>query len=414
MTRILMICLTAALLASTAGAQNLVIANARILDGTGGVIERGAVTIEAGRIRAVASGDAAMGAATWIDAQGMTVMPGFIDTHRHVISGADSQADLAAWLAEQAPARMREFLQAGFTTIMSAGDPTAGILELKGRLEAAEFPGPRLLVSGDRIRPATAARVRECRADDFCRANRSLFSSTAEARELVRELAGAGVDAVKIRLDPDDPTGLDEEAAAVVAAEAGRQNVPSIAHATQVPNMIAALNAGITRLVHTPHTGTLMGTGGASMVVERNVPVSSTLGVWVPIFGAQNEPLWRNGAPFPPPGVARAGQGPVNARYLWDAGAVLAFGTDTGFHPAESLMHELRPLRLLFSPRDIVAMMTSNAAAWLGLEHDLGALRPGMVADLVLIDGDPLADTDALANVELVVKGGEIVVINAR
>lgn len=409
-----MLCLSAVLLTSTADAQDLVITNARILDGTGIVIDRGAVTIEGGRIQAVSSGDAPTGAATRIDARGMTVMPGFIDTHRHVIGAADTQRELDAWLDEQAPTRMREFLTAGFTTILSAGDPTAGILELKRRLEASELRGPRLLVSGDRVRPATTAQVRECRADEFCRANRSLFSSAQEARELVRELAGAGVDAVKIRLDADDPTGLDAETAAVVAAEADRHGLPSIAHATQVPNMIAALDAGITRLVHTPHTGTLMGTDGVRLAVEQNVPVSSTLGVWVPVFGAQNEPLWRNGAPFPPPGVARAGQGPVNARYLWDAGAVLAFGTDTGFHPAESLMHELRPLGLLFSPRDIVTMMTSNAAAWLALEHELGALEPGKIADLVLIDGDPLADIHTLANVELVVKGGEIVVINAR
>ncbi len=408
MTRIEQYLTAAVLTLSAADAQDLVIANARILDGTGAVIERGAVTIDDGRIEAVSAGEGAAIADTWIDARGMTVMPGFIDTHRHVIGAADTQAELDAWLDDEAPIRMREFLESGFTTILSAGDPTAGILELRRRLETSEIAGPRLLVSGDRIRPASPAEVRECRADEFCRANRSLFSSAREARALVRELAETGVDAVKIRLDADDPTGLDAATAAVVSAEAERRGVPSIAHATQVPNMVAALEAGITRLVHTPHTGTLAGTDAARLVLERNVPVSSTLGVWVPIFSARNEPLWRNGASFPPSGFPRAGQGLVNARYLWDAGAVLAFGTDTRFHPSESLMHELEPLRVLFSPQDIVAMLTRNAAAWLALENEVGTLRPGKIADLVLIDGDPLADVRALADVELVIKDGRI------
>ena len=80
-------------------AQDLVIVNARILDGKGGVIERGSVVVRGGKIASVGSGAAPSGVQR-IDAQGRTVMPGFIDAHRHIATG-----DPAEWLAKRAPSR---------------------------------------------------------------------------------------------------------------------------------------------------------------------------------------------------------------------------------------------------------------------------------------------------------------------
>src|SRR5687768_11400733 len=105
-----LICL--ALTAQVASAQNLVITNARILDGTGRVIHRGSVVVRDGKIVTVVAGTAQAQGARVIDAQGRTVMPGFIDAHRHI--GANNEA----WLKEQAPARMQEFLDSGFTTVV--------------------------------------------------------------------------------------------------------------------------------------------------------------------------------------------------------------------------------------------------------------------------------------------------------
>ena len=97
--------------------QDLIISNARVIDGTGGVIERGSVAVENGRIISVSDGNMVIAGAKEIDAQGMTVIPGFIDAHRHLIEG-----DPVQWLDEQASDRMQEFLDAGFTTVLSAGD----------------------------------------------------------------------------------------------------------------------------------------------------------------------------------------------------------------------------------------------------------------------------------------------------
>ena len=129
--------------ASTAGAQDLVITNARILD-VGTDIARGSIVIEDGRIVSVAAGAAAAAPAKpTLDAGGRTVLPGYIDAHRHIING-----DTEQWFREQSVQRMQEFLDAGFTTLMSGGGPMPGIMELKRRIDSGELKGPRVITSG--------------------------------------------------------------------------------------------------------------------------------------------------------------------------------------------------------------------------------------------------------------------------
>ncbi len=144
-------------LALPAAAQDLVISNARILDGTGNALERGTVVVRDGRIAAVgANASGAPANAVRIDAGGRTVMPGFIDAHRHIIQG-----DPARWLAEQSAANMREFLAAGFTTVLSAIDAPEQILELRRRTESGETAGPAHRLGS--VRAAVARRARRRR-----------------------------------------------------------------------------------------------------------------------------------------------------------------------------------------------------------------------------------------------------------
>src|SRR5215475_10101520 len=123
-----------------ANAQNLTITNARILDGTGKVIERGAIVVRDGKIISVSATAPAAGAGRTINAGGKTVMPGFIDAHRHIVTG-----DPAQWLAQHASQQFQEFLEAGFTTVLCAIDPPQAI-EARKRIDAGQMKGPRLYV----------------------------------------------------------------------------------------------------------------------------------------------------------------------------------------------------------------------------------------------------------------------------
>ncbi len=191
-------------------AQNIVINNARIIDGNGGVIDRGSVVVRDGKIASVSSSPATASGAAAIDAKGMTVMPGFIDSHRHIMQG-----DAAQWLKEQASPRMMEFLEAGFTTVLSAGEGLEPILELKRRVNAGEIKGPRIVVLG-RIPLARAAgggrgaggrgglRVDPARVDASRPPNRPTTAAGAIPREetvaAVRAAAKAGVDGLKMAI----------------------------------------------------------------------------------------------------------------------------------------------------------------------------------------------------------------------
>src|SRR5215470_16366802 len=136
-------CMAAAIVfatASGANAQNLTITNARILDGTGRVIERGAIVVRNGKITSVSATAPAAAAGRTINAGGKTVMPGLIDAHRHIVTG-----NPAEWLAQRASQQLQEFLNAGFTTVLCAIDPPQAI-EARKRIEGGQMKGPRLYV----------------------------------------------------------------------------------------------------------------------------------------------------------------------------------------------------------------------------------------------------------------------------
>ena len=410
-------------------AQDLVITNARIIDGNGGVIPDGTVVVEDGRISSVSAG-AATGpdGARQIDAQGMTVMPGFIDGHRHIIGGPADQ-----WLAEEAADRMREFLEAGFTALQSAGGAAEGQVELRRRIDEGELDGPRIIVTVRAQLARAAGRGGRGRGgfSDPARGDsaRPGFRPTEAAqgipedqtRETVRRAAEAGVDAIKtsILVTPDGP---EEETLSLVADETRRQGMRSITHATSVQDTVAAVRAKTDVLMHTPHTD-LLDVSTAQMIADAGIPMVSTLGVFVPTFaednqaireatGFDNEARFRDLGLFPEGAEPwySVGQGPVNARLFWNAGGIYAFGTDTGYLPKDTLENELKPLRLVFSRQDIIRILTKNAAAAIGRSDDLGTLEPGKLADIVMIDGNPLAETSDLLKVAVVVRDGRVVI----
>jgi len=395
-------------LSSAAHAQNLTITNARILDGTGRVIERGAIVVRDGKIVSVSATAPAANGGRTINAGGKTVMPGFIDAHRHIVTG-----DAAQWLTQRAAQQMQEFLEAGFTTVLCAIDPPQAI-EARKRIDAGQMKGPRLYVgtflpvagatgpppNGDPARTDPARGPLPPAAPAIPR------DATIKAVENAKQ---AGYDYLKVVLNITQ-NGPEVETLKLIVAEGKKRNMPTIVHAVSVRDTLAALEAKPDVLVHTPHIGNLGDDPAAvKKIVDARIPMTSTLAVFVPHFDEKGAPLFRDRQPFPWNTLSSAGQGPVNARLLWEAGIVsYGYGTDTQWPPKETLADELRALRVVFAPQDLVKIMTKNAANSTLHSAEIGTLEPGKFADIVILDGDPMRDSNALLRVVTTIKGGQV------
>ena len=399
----------ALLIATGASAQNLTITNARIIDGTGKVIDHGAVVVKDGKIASVSAAAPAAAGGRTIDAGGKTVMPGLIDAHRHIVTGG------ADWLDKTAPKEMQEFLDAGFTTLLCALEPQPAV-EAKNRINKGQLKGPRLYVAAfQRVQggPPGPAPAEDPARTDSARLGLPDQPAAAVPREVtvkgVEDAAKAGYDYLKVVLNATK-NGPELETLKLIVSEGKKHNLPTIVHAVSVRDTLIAIQAKPDLLVHTPHIGSLSDDPDAvKKIVDAKIPMTSTLSVFVPHFDEQGTALFRDRKPFPWNTLSSAGQGPVNARLLWEAGLVsYGYGTDTQWPPKETLGDELRALRLVFSPQQVVQIITKNAATATMHGSEIGTLEPGKLADIVIVDGDPLRDSGALQHVVTTIKGGEV------
>jgi imidazolonepropionase-like amidohydrolase len=367
-------------------AQNLVITNARVIVGNGTVINSGTVIVRAGKIASVAAGSVYEQGLRTIDAKGMTAMAGYIDAHRHINTGPNEKP------------QMQQLLEAGYTTILSGGGPADGNLTLREHIEKGVINGPRIIPSGS---------VR-------------LTLSPEEARAEVRKMAAQGIKFTgEIALTPKPgPTAKEMETLRAILDESKKAGVLVQVHAVSPPAMMAAVDAGVPLLVHTPHFGWLS-FEDARRVAASGVKQLSTIGFGVPVFGVfadDNKPRFRDGKPWPESILDGDGRGQeagykaVNARTSWDAGVVYGYGTDTNYDPKAGLEHELKSLNLMFSMQDMIKLMGPNTAAYIQMSDQLGTLEPGKLADLILLDGNPLEGYWNMLNTKVVLKGGVVVV----
>ncbi|HTQ99028.1 MAG TPA: amidohydrolase family protein [Candidatus Acidoferrum sp.] len=398
--------------AGAACAQDLVITNGRILDGKGGIIDNGTVVIRGGKIESIVTGKQTVNGMKTIDAGGKTVMPGFVEGHRHLITG-----NPGTWLAERAPAQMQDFLEAGFTTVLDALD-TQPALAVRDKINKGEMAGPRVFVAafipvaGPVPGAAPAAPGDPARTDPARIGGGDKAASAISRDETIKQVQTAkkaGYDYLKCVVNTT-PNGPEIDTLKLIVAEGKKIGMPTIVHAVSVKDTLAVIDAQPALLVHTPHIGRLDTDPAAiKKIIGAGIPMTSTLAVFIPHFDDKNTPLFRDAQPFPWDTLSSGGQGPVNARLLWQAGITYGYGTDTQWPARQSLNDELRALALVFSPSEIVKILTNNAAIATMHSDQFGSLQAGKFGDVVIVDGDPLTDTSALLHVVTTIKEGKVV-----
>jgi enamidase len=394
--------LAAGLAAAGASAQDLAISNARIIVGDGQVIEKGSIMVKDGRIAAVTTGPLAARdvpkGVTRIDGTGKTLIAGYIDAHRHIVYGPPDK-----YFAEQANDRMRELLEAGFTTVQNGGDDNATILELKKRIEAGQIKGPRILA---------AVRINTARA-----------KSDEEIRTAMRNAKAAGYDSVAEVVYPQSPPPApppetETHNLQVALEEGARIGLPVQIHAVSPANMVAAISIGGKKLIHTPHFDWLTEAQADDARISGAM-VASCTGFGPPVFDVfnhDNKPTFRDGKPWPQGIISNEGQGreggllPINGRTLFDHGVVYGYCTDTNFNATEALNQELKTLNVAFSPIDIVKIMGPNSAEFVDRGKDLGTLQQGKIADILVLGGNPLVGFWNFMTPEVVIKQGVVMV----
>jgi imidazolonepropionase-like amidohydrolase len=369
-------------------AQDATITNARIVVANGTVIERGSIVVRAGKIVSVSAGTPTAASGSVIDAKGMTAMPGFIDAHRHINTGPNEKTQMQAQL------------EAGYTTILSGGGPAEGNITLRDHIEKGVINGPRIIPSGSLTRLAT--------------------NTPENARAEIRKMAQMGIKFTgEIALTPvPGPSEKELEVLRAVVDEAKKVGVLVQVHAVSTPAMIAAIDAGVKLLVHLPNKD-FMSKDDAKKLAASGAKILGTVGFGTPVFGVfadDNNARFRDGRPWPDSIVdgvrigEEAGYMPVNARTAWDAGAVLGYCTDTTYDPLAGLDHELKTINPMFSMKDIIKMMGPNTASYIQMGDQLGTLESGKLADIILLDGNPLEGYWNMLKTKVVLKGGVIVV----
>jgi len=377
----------AGLFAQNVSAQDVAITNARVIVGNGTVIGSGTVIVRAGKIVSVSAGAANTQGLKTIDAKGMSVMPGFIDAHRHINTGPGEKA------------QMQALLEAGYTTILSGGGPADGNITLRDHIDKGVINGPRIIPSG----------------------RMQLRNTTPEmARAEIRAMAALGVKFTgEIALTPVPGPGEQElEVLRAIVDEGKKAGVQVQVHSVSSSALVAGIDAGVKLFVHLPNKNFVSKEEGKKLA-DAGAKILTTTGFGPPVFGVfadDNKPRFRDGKPWPESIVdgvrlgEEAGHAMVNARTVWDQGAIVGYCTDTTYDPLAGLNQELKVLNVMFSMQDIIKLMGPNTASYIQMGAELGTVEPGKLADLTIVDGNPMDGYWNMLKTKVVLKGGVIVV----
>ncbi len=390
-----------------------------------GQAPRGATTIvvQDGRIAALHDGFLpAPAGARVIDLKGRTVLPGLVDSHTHLSSDRAGNESLAAAMTDSVPLNSYETqwngmktLRAGFTTVRNLGDEKGKVLAYKEAIRRGWVQGPRILDAGESI--STTGGHMDSRvgiADDLhpAIATENLCDGADDCRRAVRRQVGRGADVIKFATTGgvNSGTGLatrmfeDEARALINTAHAYGRKVAVHAHGLEGVKL--AVRLGADSIEH----GTMIDEETAKLMAKNGtfyVPTLSTVNGYL-------ERLAANPNAYPPAIKAqidwRIGITGKSLKIAYPLGVRIAYGTDAGVSKHGRNADEFELLVKFGMPAaEAIKAATVNAAALLGLEKEIGTLEVGKSADIIAVDGDPLADVRALKAMKFVMARGEVI-----
>lgn len=382
------------------------------------------VIVEKGRISRIENGFTTPAGAIVVDERNRTVLPGMTDVHVHLTNNSGepwyagfTQKHSVPYGTTVGLTHALDMARAGFTTVRDLGGDTSSVIAVRDAVAEGRFPGPRIKVSGDPLSiigghadeatglpPELAAAVNEAHL------NPSVCTGVEECQKVVRQLAAAGVDVIKVMatggvLDPG-AMGLeqhftDAELKGIVDM-AHAMHLKTAAHAHGARGILAATNAGIDSIEH----GTFLDEAGARAMKAHGTYYSATLMAFTGVSS-----LLGTGKLTPAmeektrETLGVWGKG-LNLAYR--TGVKIALGTDSAVAPHSLANKELELMVTKggMSPRDALIAATKGGPDLMNLSNETGTLDPGKSADLIAVEGDPLVDPTAVQHVLYVMVEG--------
>jgi imidazolonepropionase-like amidohydrolase len=388
---------------------------ARLLDpASGRVTPNGVVVVKGERIES--AGTTLPAGADVIDLGNLTLMPGLIDGHTHVLLQPDDEVRPPVLTKSQAYRTIegvraaRLDLEAGFTTLRDLDSEGASFADvaLRDAINNGVVPGPRLLVSTFALTITGGHMNLSGMNPDIALPDPAALTDSRDAMiaEIRREVK-YGADWIKIyatgtlrhvdpaTLEPLAQLSIDDVRA--IVAEAARWRRDVAAHAYGGAGARAAVEGGVRSIEH----GMMLDDDTLRLMVQRGTFWCPTLSVYASDTGTEM------------PGDLMHRIVASHKRVFQSAmkmGIKIVFGTDVGAFPHGTSAREfVRMVDYGMAPIDAIRSATTRAAELLRMEKQVGTLAPGAYADVIAVDGDPLADITALQRVRFVMKGGVVV-----
>jgi len=389
--------------ATPAAAQDatVVIHTSKLLDGKGATMSNADIVMVNGRITRVGPAAAVPKGAREIDLRGRTVLPGLIDVHSHLTwyfnrkgryhtGGPNGDGDTPIQSILAAAANAYATLMAGFTTIQSPGSPEDK--DLRDWIASQGLPGPRILTS----------------------LNALTHGSPDTLRTLVQQRKAQGADFIKIFASASIRDGgkqsMTDEQLLAACGEAKAQGLRTLVHAHSAESVRATVNAGCTQVEH----GIFVTQAELDLMAQKNVYFDPQCSLvfhnyldnrakydGIGNYNAEGFAAMERAIPLAAEAIRKA---------LATKGLKITYGTDAvaGAHGrnAEDLICRVKDAGE--SPMHAIVSATSVSAESLRLGDKIGAIAPGMEADIIATDGDPMTDITAMRRVSFVMKDGKV------